>query len=226
MRKKNLIFVLMIVSAIGFIIQACGPNREEIAKQKKADSLDIVQKQVAEKELKGETIWTDYKHGYFVDTRDKKKYKVVKIGNQTLMAENLAYKPANGNFWAFEDNPDNVVKYGYLYDWETAKKVSPAGWHLPTKEEWDIMCKTLGGIDTIVYKAVKEDGSSGFNALMGGYAIDFGNALMSGANAPFWSSTAFDKNKAWYFNCQAITSNAYMFNDYCNLGFSVRLFQD
>jgi uncharacterized protein (TIGR02145 family) len=226
MKKKNQIFVLVILSLIGFMLNACGPNKGEIAKKLKADSMAIVQKQVYEKELKGETIWTDDKHGYFIDTRDKKKYKVVKIGNLSIMAENLAYKPTNGNFGAYKDNPNNVTKYGYLYDWETANKIAPVGWHLPAKEEWDIMIKTLGAIDTVVYKAVKEGGSSGFNALMGGYDIDFGNAVMSGANAPFWSATPSEKNKSWYFNCQAITNNAYMYTDYNKLYFSVRLFQN
>jgi uncharacterized protein (TIGR02145 family) len=38
---------------------------------------------------------------------------------------NLAYKPKEGNFWAFNNDSGNVTKYGYLYDWETAKKVAP-----------------------------------------------------------------------------------------------------
>ena len=51
------------------------------------------------------------------------------------MAENLAYKPEQGNFWAYGNDSNNVAKYGYLYDWETAKKVAPKGWHLPTESD-------------------------------------------------------------------------------------------
>ena len=40
------------------------------------------------------------------------------------MAENLAYKPDQGNFWAYGDDTSNVAICGYLYDWETAKKSS------------------------------------------------------------------------------------------------------
>jgi uncharacterized protein (TIGR02145 family) len=218
MTKRRIVLIALLLASMICVSQHVSSAATPVPPSK--------QSHLSASAAKGETIWTDDKHGYFIDTRDKKKYGVVKIGNQTIMAENLAYKPANGKFWAFEDKPKNVAKYGYLYDWETAKQIAPTGWHLPIKEEWDIMIKTLGGIDTIVYTATKENGSSGFNALMGGFSIDFGNAVMSGANAPFWSATAFDNNRAWYFNCQAITQNAYMYNDFRKLGFSVRLFQD
>jgi len=31
----------------------------------------------------------------------------------------------------------NCEKYGRLYDWFTANKVCPSGWHLPSNEDWD-----------------------------------------------------------------------------------------
>ena len=82
--------------------------------------------------------------GNFTDSRDGKEYKTVKIGDQWIMAENLAYKPDSGNFWAYENNDSNIAIYGYLYDWETAMNIAPEGWHLPSRKEWKAVRKSLG----------------------------------------------------------------------------------
>lgn len=82
--------------------------------------------------------------GSFTDARDGKVYKTVTIGKQTWMAENLAFKAPTG-CWAYSNNETNVKMYGYLYDWETAKNVAPAGWHLPSEKECKKLIDFLGG---------------------------------------------------------------------------------
>ena len=74
--------------------------------------------------------------GSFVDERDGHKYKWVRIGEQIWMGENLAYDTENGS-WAYNSDEGNVAVYGRLYTWETAKSICPAGWHLPSKNEWE-----------------------------------------------------------------------------------------
>jgi len=74
------------------------------------------------------------------------------------MAENLAFLPAintlddpnpvdySANFYVYGYNGESVedVKatyndktYGVLYTWYAAQTACPAGWHLPTEEEWE-----------------------------------------------------------------------------------------
>ena len=136
--------------------------------------------------------------GNFTDSRDGKIYKTVEIGNQVWMAENLAYKPVKGNYWAYDDDQSNVSKYGYLYDYQTAMNVCPSGWHLPSLKEWKKFTKYNGGKRKAGAKMISKVGGdqngnvnneNGFSALPGGMRFDIGGDFGALGKYGYWWST-------------------------------------
>ncbi|MDR3001972.1 MAG: hypothetical protein LBU89_12000 [Fibromonadaceae bacterium] len=108
------------------------------------------------------TIVFAQQKGTFTDPRDKKTYKTVKIGEQTWMAQNLDYHGEDGFFGlCYGDEPKkkrkpklNCKNYGRLYDWKEAMEACPAGWHLPSNKEWQILVDFAGG-DKVAGKKLK-----------------------------------------------------------------------
>jgi uncharacterized protein (TIGR02145 family) len=95
-------------------------------------------------------------------------FGAVTIGSQTWAAKNLNCDVEGSK--CYGNNPANCAIYGRLYDWETAKKVCPKDWHLPSKTEWEAL-----GSDASKLKATSgwnNDGNGtdefGFSALPGG----------------------------------------------------------
>jgi len=137
-----------------------------------------------------------------------KTYRTVKIGTQIWMAENLNYAGQNGDIGKYYDNdPANGEKYGRLYTWKEAMEVCPPGWHLPSREEWEILMAFAGG-EKIAGKKLKakngwnEKGNGtddyGFSALPGGFGYSDGSFGSVGDGGYWWSSSETYSYYAYY----------------------------
>lgn len=116
--------------------------------------------------------------GTLEDKRDGKTYKTIKVGKIEWMAENLAYKDEEGDYWSVENKRSNIKKYGYLYNWNTACEACPDGWRLPETEDWNILIDKYGGKELAATKLKSENfsteknlnnNSSGFSAMGAGF---------------------------------------------------------
>jgi len=163
-----------------------------------------------------------------------KTYNTIKIGQQEWMAENFAYKTSNG-CWAYDNNSSNVSKYGYLYNWENAKKVAPNGWHLPTNAEWEQLVNYLGDRSDVGKKMKSTSGwkkggngsnSSGFSALPSGYRNESGGFVSIGYNVFFWSASAYNNGNALVYRLYYKNSDVIRNNNGKGSGYSVRLVRD
>ncbi len=192
------------------------------------------------------------KYGEFTDLRDGKVYRTIVIGEQLWLGENLAYIPhvspgkTQGGIWVygFEGTDVNIAKstnnykqYGCLYDWKTAMKVAPPGWHLPTEKEWLALQHYFGsGTDGAKMKDADSglwailmagtNNSSGFSALPAGIRNGLGQFDELGKSACFWSASKFSSNDAWQYFLEA-ESNYLRCNPTLPIfGFSVRCISD
>ena len=105
--------------------------------------------------------------GFFIDKRDGNKYKWVKIDGQIWMAENLRYRTDTGSV-AYKYSKRYIGRFGYLYNGKTAQIVCPKGWHLPTKQEYEGLCKFLGNNIHDVFDALNNNDNIGFNSINAG----------------------------------------------------------
>jgi uncharacterized protein (TIGR02145 family) len=147
---------------------------------------------------------------FFTDSRNGQKYRIVKIGSQTWMAENLNYNASGSK--CYDNLESNCKKYGRLYDWNTAMKVCPSGWHLPNKAEWDVLSNFVGG-EKVAGKHLKAKNGWENN---GNGQDTYGLAALPGGIGSNFFSGAGDYGKWWSSSESGRIDDIYI-SAYCKL---------
>lgn len=159
----------------------------------------------------------------------------IKIGNQIWTAQNIDIShDRSGNIFTqaktdeewedafFKRKPawctsiyqkENGPKFGKLYNWYAMEYVAPEGWHVPSKEEWETLLKTLGGkkldvtkildvtTDDPEYQEWLRKNSYGFNAKLGGTRGSYGYFEFK---SYWWSTTEEEGNGAYALNINSL----------------------
>lgn len=175
----------------------------------------------------------ELEYGEFTDSRDNRTYKTINIGHTKWMAENLNFETDSSVcFGGYHGNTTfSCVRYGKFYRYEDALTACPAGWRLPTKEDFDTLvyiatpykrASTLVSQENETYKG---NNSSGFSLIMMGYIWngrdDFGDTATY-----LWSSTELNDSLVYtlvaYKGTYTDTANVAKANAIRDTKFNVR----
>jgi uncharacterized protein (TIGR02145 family) len=157
---------------------------------------------------------------FMTDSRDNQTYKIVTIGTQTWMAQNLNYKTSSSI--CYNNSEANCAIYGRLYSDVMIGNVCPSGWHLPSNTDWDKLLNFVNpdcpsnvvqpycvGV-SCANAGTKLKATSGWNvgiagtddfgfaALPGGTSYNFGYFEGIGTNGIWWSATIKNGDQCEY----------------------------
>ena len=182
--------------------------------------------------------FSDNSKGTFSD-RDGNTYafKTMK-DDKRWMTQNLNIK-IQGSY-CYDGKDENCRKYGRLYTFEAAKegcRLLGDGWRLPTDAEWKKLAESYGGLRVYEnsdwvekgdskesYKALSNNGSSGFAALLGGWRGSGGSYGSLGTSGVYWASTEVGSFDAWFYSFS--DGKLWRYNLLRSYGHSVRCLQD
>jgi len=203
---------------------------------------------------------------------DNNIYNTVQIGNQCWMKENLKTTTYNngtsiplvcacgswqitvGTYSFAEDDINMKDIYGALYNWNAVNNpngLCPAGWHVPTDDEWTILNDFIGGFgvgnklkscrqvnsplggDCNTNLHPRWDGDLewgtddyGFSGLPGSSSEPSYWYEGIGENAVWWSSTETSSEMAWIRNLNYDWDHVIRYQKEKKWGMSVRCIRD
>ena len=179
--------------------------------------------------------------GYVVDHRDGITYRTVKIGNQEWFAENLEY-----GYSSYEDY--NGICFmtsgsrGCLYTWRNVMNADlspddlcPNGFHVPSKDDWDILIKKAGGYENAGLALQANDGISkdsySFSIYPSGYydsdaSYSRDRYSLADSFAPFWTSTFTSSSNAYAVLFNQDDPQVRIQREHISDGYAIRCLKD
>ncbi|MDR3013040.1 MAG: hypothetical protein LBU70_07505 [Chitinispirillales bacterium] len=228
------------------ILIACGGAGYKAGKSDISEK-DIAKKikETADKDLESNDVSND--DNFIIDVRDGQRYRTVRIGELTWMAENLNYE-TDSSWCSDYDDEVSCQKYGRLYNWNAALAACPAGWRLPVREDWDDLIDAAGGLDVAgealkstsewrdseieYYRTNPRNGTDvlGFSAIPGGLRTaggfyDAGSSTACGCcggTGYWWSAADLARNYAQSWNMHSLDERVNEGRNNKNIGMSVR----
>lgn len=262
---KNRLLITSCLFVVSLLFAACGDDSDSATRPAEDLSSSIDSSSASKKTESSSSISVSVVDpstvvvGNITDSRDGQTYKTVTIGTQTWMAQNLNYETENS--CCFLNSPYSCDEVGRLYTWAAAmdgagtwssngkgcgsglsctpaypvRGVCPAGWHLPTKTEFETLFTAVGGLSVAgeMLKSTsgwKSDGNGtdvySFSALPAGLRNYYGRYDYNGSSAFFWSSTVDDIGYAYYMYLVYYRGNADMIGGSSFYWYSVRCVKD
>ena len=186
--------------------------------------------------------------GVMTDSRDAQIYKTVMIGDDWWMAENLNYGLAIDSFhggsaedgtqsdngidekYCYLNNSENCNTYGGLYSWNEAMKydsisrprgICPDGWHIPSEKQFNGLLFHYPSCPDL-----RLEGSSGFDALFGGFCYPSSYASLNELGL-FWSSSSSGAyTGSWYVLINKSSGDVIIQLEDIKRAFSIRCVKD
>ena len=220
--KKNMILVVLLVAPILFTGSFKLFSQDTMNIHKTDNTIISIPTSEIEKITYGNL--EPVPSGNTVKDIDGNVYNTVKIGTQTwmqsdlkvtkfnngtpiaLIQENKSWKETTAAAYSWYDNKmhDANSPYGAIYNGFAAemKTLCPKGWHVSSKEEWEILTKYCGIMGVDSPRKLKEAGTAhwlknpksvtnetGFTALPNGYRRNHGDFNFRGESGGWWTAT-------------------------------------
>ncbi len=197
---------------------------------------------------------------YTIKDIDGYLYDTVTIGSQVWIKQNLktthyrngdpipqvtnptAWAELTTGAWCWYNNDSaNYSVFGRLYNWyavNDARKLAPAGWHIPTEAEFNALVTGLGG-DALAGGKLKVTGtsywltpntgatnSSRFTGLGAGFRAFHGGYAGIGTSGLWWAAGAYGTQSSLAFELSNYLGSSKLNESNWNYAFSVRCLKD